>query len=383
MDLLRGRRLVAVALALAVVFAASAAAQGELDGPAAYVLVALNTAPLLLVGRHPLVAVLVFALTYPLWLAAPGSDVGRDGHFLQSLPTLVALYALGTWDRPLWLRSIGLLTPLWMFGAAVSGLWPTSVPDLLYVAVVFVVVWGLGVVDARRRDYAARLEVRTYELEQARHALADQAVARERARLARELHDVVAHAMSVITVQAGVGGHLIATRPEQAAASLGVIERTGREALNELRRMLVVLRSEAAGAAPPQPGVADLPLLLDSARATGLRVTVCQTGEPLPLPPGLGLAVYRVVQESLTNAAKHAPGSRADVRLCWRAREVVVEVADHGPGAAAGVRHGQGLRGMAERVSLYDGSLEVERSRPGGGFVVRASFPVDAEALGA
>lgn len=379
MNLLRGRRLVAVTVALAAVFAGSAAAEGELTGASAYLLVLLNTAPVLLLDRNPLAVVLTFAVTYPLWLDPPGSDLVRDGHVLQSLPTLVGLYAAGAWDRPLWVRILALVTPAWMLGAAVTGYWPTSVDDLVYVALVLVIVWWLGVVDAGRRSYSAELEVRSRELEQARHALADQAVARERARMARELHDVVAHAMSVITVQAGVGGHLIGARPDRAAEALGVIERTGREALAELRRMLVVLRpQDRPAAAPPQPGVADLPQLLDNARATGLRVTVRQHGELSALSPGLDLAVYRVVQESLTNAAKHAPGSRVDVRLRWEADEVTVDVTDHGPGAPDGVRRGQGLSGMAERVALYDGALEVAGAgAPGGGFRVRATFPLE------
>ncbi|MBK7622408.1 MAG: sensor histidine kinase [Kineosporiaceae bacterium] len=376
-DLMRGGRLVALTVALAVVFAASALQQGELTGVAACALVLLNTAPVLLVARNPVVVVLAFSVTYQLWLDPPGSDLVREGHVLQSMPTLVALYAAGAWNRLLWVRGLALATPAWMLGAAVTGYWPTSVDDLIYVALVFVIVWWLGVVDAGRRSYASQLEVRTRELEQARHALADQAVARERARLARELHDVVAHAMSVITVQAGVGGHLIASRPERAAEALGVIEGTGREALAELRRMLLVLRPrDHAAAAPPQPGVADLPLLLDNARATGLRVSMHQKGSPAPLSPGLDLAVYRVMQESLTNASKHAPGSRVDVHLRWQSHTVEVEVADHGPGAPDGVRRGQGLSGMAERVTLYDGVLEAGNGSAGNGFRVRATFPL-------
>ncbi|MFN8082209.1 MAG: histidine kinase [Kineosporiaceae bacterium] len=374
---MRGSRLVALTVALTVVFAASALQQGELAGVSAWALVLLNTAPVLLVARNPVVVVLAFSVTYQLWLDPPGGDLVREGHVLQSMPTLVALYAAGAWNRPLWIRVLALATPAWMLAAAVTGYWPTSVDDLIYVALVFVIVWWLGVVDAGRRRHAAELEVRTRELEQARHALADQAVARERARLARELHDVVAHAMSVITVQAGVGGHLIASRPERAAQALGVIEGTGREALAELRRMLLVLRpDDHAAAAPPQPGVADLPVLLDNARATGLRVSMHRQGSPSILSPGLDLAVYRVVQESLTNVAKHAPGSRVDVHLRWLAHAVEVEVADHGPGAPDGVRRGQGLSGMAERVTLYDGVLEAGNVPDGNGFRVRATFPV-------
>ena len=362
-------------------FAGSALSQSELFGASGYLLVLLNTAPLLLLDRNPVAVVLAFAVTYPLWLAPPGSDLVRDGHVLQSLPTLVALYAAGAWNRPVWVRGLALLTPVWMLGAAVTGYWPTSVDDLLYVALVLVIVWWLGVVDAGRRSSAAQLEARSRELDQARYALADQAVAEERGRMARELHDVVAHAMSVITVQASVGGHLVGSRSDQAAEALGVIERTGREALEEMRRMLVVLRPQYEPmTTSPQPGVADLPMLLDNARATGLRVTMTQQGAPSPLPPGLDLTVYRVVQESLTNAAKHAPGSRVDVRLRWAADTVEVHVTDRGPGAPpAGVRRGQGLTGMAERVALYDGVLEAGDRSPGTGFRVRATLPLEPD----
>jgi signal transduction histidine kinase len=200
-----------------------------------------------------------------------------------------------------------------MMGAAVVGYWATSAGDLSFVALVFVIAWGPGVVAAGRRTYADELERKTVELEAARHALADQAVAQERSRIARELHDVVAHAMSVITVQAGVGGHLMATHPNRAAEALWIIERTGRDALEELRRMLVVLRpdepAESRGA--PQPGLADLPALIQTARAAGVEVQIQRNGAVRALAPGLDLAVYRVIQESLTNIARHAPGATA------------------------------------------------------------------------
>jgi signal transduction histidine kinase len=173
-----------------------------------------------------------------------------------------------------------------------------------------------------------------------------------------------------------VGSHLIASRPDRAGEALGVIERTGREALSELRRMLVVLRPDApVGPTPPQPGLADLARLFEDARARGLRLTVSQSGPSPALSPGVDLAIYRVVQESLTNAAKHAPGARVDVTLAYADDEVRVEVRDRGPGAPGRLRHGQGLTGMAERVALYDGTLRLDGSAPG--FRVCATFPLD------
>ena len=375
-DVLRGRWLWLLTVVLAAVFTLSAWSEGELHSWTDGWWVLANVVPLLLISRNPLAVVLIFAVSYPLWLGSLGLSVPRDGHVLQSLPTLVALYATGAWDRPLWLRAIALVAPIWMLAAAIVGYWDTDTVDLSFVAIVLIVVWALGVVVGDRNAYARDLEQRTRELEAARHALADQAVAAERSRIARELHDVVAHAMSVITVQAGVGGHLISSRPQRAAEALGVIEKTGREALAELRRMLVVLRStDAERGHEPQPGVGELPHLFESARAAGVHVEFEQRGLRQELPPGLDLAVYRVVQEGLTNVAKHADGAPAIVLLHFDTSQLVVQVSDHGRTTPDAVTPGQGLTGMAERVALYDGLLETA-SGPDG-FRVTATFPID------
>jgi signal transduction histidine kinase len=237
------------------------------------------------------------------------------------------------------------------------------------------------VVVAARRAYIQELEARTAALTAARQELAERAVADERARIARELHDVIAHAMSVITVRAGVGAHLLPTRPAAAAEALGVIERTGREALVEMRRLLAVLRepdpNEAApdATAPPaapQPGLVDLPRLACQMGSAGVAVSLTTEGNPAPLSAGLDLTAYRVVQEALTNVAKHARGSRATVTV--RHGDDALELVVHNPGLVSGpVRPGQGLRGMAERVALYDGQLETGPDREG--FRVWARFP--------
>lgn len=375
MTLLRGRWLVVITVGATALFVLSAGQSDELRGGLVWLLLAANTLPLLLVARHPLLVVLTFAVTYPLWLDPPWEELVRGGHVLQALPTLVGMYATGAWRRPLWLRAIALVTPAWMMLASAFGIWDTSVTELLFVGLVLVIVWGLGAVDAGRRAYAAELEVRTTELAVAQQALADRAIRDERSRIARELHDVVAHGMSVITVQAGVGAHLIDARPHQAAEALGVIERTGRDVMDELRRMLLVLRPEGQRPCAPQPGLADLPVLLDTTRAAGLPVT-CTTHGTLPsLPAGLDLAVYRLVQECLTNTRKHAPGAHASVRLSADTDRFEVTVSDTGPGAPGPVRPGQGLTGMRERVRIYDGTMSI--SRDSNGFEVVASFPVD------
>ena len=370
---------------LAVVFAASGWSEVGIEAdrlPRELVLVALNTLPLLAVRRNPLVVVAVLAIAYPTWVA-----LDHPTHELQSLPSLAAMYALGGWDRPVWVRALGLFLPVWMVGSAMW-LWDIAWLDLAYVGVVFVVVWGLGVIVAGRRTYARELEARTTELEQARRELADRAVADERARIARELHDVIAHAMSVITVQAGVGGHLLEQRPEQAADALRVIERTGREALAEMRRMLAVLREPgtresgdgtgSGGPVPdPQPGLADLPQLIRQTRDAGMTFSYRTTGTARSLPPGLELAAFRVTQEALTNAVKHAPRSRGTVTVTYLPDELEIEVANTASATRSDgdASHGHGLRGMAERVELYGGRLDTVADEAG--FRVTARFPLE------
>jgi len=367
------RSVVALTVVLAVVFAVSGWSVTGVDREGLALELALvlaNTLPLLLVRRNPLVVVLVLAVTYPVWLIT-----GHGAHLFQSLPTLAALFFLGAWDRPLWLRAFGPVSPVWMLGASVAGWWDADPLEIGYVAVVFVTVWMLGVLMATRRDHVVELEAKTAALEAAERQLAHRAVAEERSRIARELHDVVAHAMSVITVQAGVGAHLIDSRPEQAAEALSTIERTGREAMSEMRRMLAVLQGSATTSrSDPQPGLADLHRLAEQVRAAGVPVTLETEGSARPLSPGLDLAAYRVAQEALTNVVKHAPRSRAEVAVRYRPDRVVVEVRQHGPAVAGPVVAGQGLRGMAERVALYDGDLEFGPEPDG--FRVAADFPI-------
>jgi signal transduction histidine kinase len=266
-----------------------------------------------------------------------------------------------------------------MMTAAVTGLWDAPLLALSYVALMFVIVWMLGVVVAARQAYASRLEARTLQLNAARRELADHAVADERARIARELHDVIAHAMSVITVQAGVAAHLENDdRSPRTVDALRVIERTGRETLAEMRRMLTVLRGADGhdGSPAPQPGLSDLPALVAQTRSAGVAVTVVTRGPVVDLPRGLDLAMYRVVQEALTNVAKHGDGAPASVEVSYRPRAVEVTVKNRVRHDRVVVEHGQGLRGMAERVALYDGDLQT--AVRAGEFSLEASFPLPA-----
>jgi len=228
--------------------------------------------------------------------------------------------------------------------------------------------WLLGVfVHARRQ--AAALAERNAELERQ----ADQAVAAERARIARELHDIVAHHLSVVVLQAA--GARASGKP--AAGALEKIERSGREALTEMRRLLSVLREprELTGLTP-QPGVGELAALAESVRAAGLTVDLVVDGDHGALPAAVDVSAYRIVQEALTNVLKHAGPARAEVAVGCADGAVTIEVTDDGPGAtAAGESGGQGLTGMRERVAIFGGELRAG-PRPGGGYAVRARLPL-------
>jgi signal transduction histidine kinase len=208
-----------------------------------------------------------------------------------------------------------------------------------------------------------------------RERAAAEAVTQERVRIARELHDIVAHAMSVMVVQAGAARTVVDDDPEAARAAIGRIEETGREGLREMRRLIGILKGGDGADLTPQPGLDRLESLLDSIRGAGVPVESVVHGEPRPLPAGIDLAAYRFVQEALTNVVKHAGEASARVSFEWAPDALVVEVADDGRGAPAErASAGHGLVGMRERVALYGGSLE-GGPRPGRGFVVRARLP--------
>ena len=213
-------------------------------------------------------------------------------------------------------------------------------------------------------------------LEADRAAAAKRAVAEERQRIARELHDVVAHSVSVMTVQAGAVRRLLHPEQERERLALETIEATGREALTEMRRLVGLLREQ--GATPefaPQPSMRAVDVLVGTVREAGLPVELDVEGEPRELPPGVDLAAYRVIQEALTNALKYAGPASAWVTVRWRESELELEIANDGRTEASGDGGGHGLAGLRERVSLVGGSIE-SGPREGGGFVVRAHLPI-------
>jgi signal transduction histidine kinase len=303
---------------------------------------------------------------------------------LLGVPILVAVYSVAAYGRR-WVALAGLAAA--ELGLAAVQLTPSKIGVGTLVGNLGVVAaaWLLGHFAHNYRAYAARLEERTAELEQAREELARRAVTEERLRLARELHDVVAHAMSVIAVQSGVGAHVAKTQPKEAAKALAAIEATSRAALEELRRLLGVLRqeNEPQGELAPVPGLGDLDGLLAEVAKAGLAVRLRVEGTPAPLPAGVDLSAYRIVQEALTNVVKHAGPARAQVVVGYRDQDVRVEVTDDGQGTVASVSDGRagtghGLIGMRERVQVFGGDLDVGPC-PDGGFRVAARLPLAAD----
>jgi signal transduction histidine kinase len=244
---------------------------------------------------------------------------------------------------------------------------------------VLTVAWLIGKGMQRYRDLTTSLRAQAIQLEQEREERARLAVALERARIARELHDVIAHSVSVMVVQAAAERRVLGQEREQTRDVLEMIERTGRQALVELRRMLGVLRkTDDPLLLAPQPGLADLDGLLDQVREAGLPVALHIEGIRVPLPAGVELSAYRIVQEALTNTLKHAGRAHAVVTLRYLAGSLELNVVNDGEGlgAASASNGGHGLNGMRERVAMLGGSLHTG-PRQSGGFAVTASLPLE------
>jgi signal transduction histidine kinase len=239
-----------------------------------------------------------------------------------------------------------------------------------------------------RRGFAKALEERGWLLERDRETAAQQAVDAERARIARELHDIVSHNVSVMVVQAGAARRVLATAPDQAAAALQAVETAGRDTMTELRHLLGLLAPPADGDEQtdlsPQPSLSRLSPLIDRIAFAGLPVEVRISGEPRPLPSGVDLTAYRIIQEALTNALKHGDGRPAEVTVRYTDHYLRVEVLNSGPSVLTGSRptqltdneEGRGLLGLRQRVAVFGGDLDARR-RLGGGFRVRARIPLE------
>ncbi len=357
----------------------------------AVLIVLLMIVPIAFRRRAP-VAAFVIAVIAGAWqvlglggvVSTGGVAAGRSGPLPSDIALLVLLYTVAAY-RPRRYSIAALLTCIGGSLVAVLVWLPTpgsiDLAQRLFVAGflfggISLACWILGDSMRYRRGYYAALEEKAARLEAERHAEAKIAAAAERARIARELHDVVAHHVSVMTVQADGAGYVLRSDPDRAATALAAVSATGRQALTELRRLLGVLRSDGEQAAlAPVPGLGELRELLDQARGAGLEVSYTLTGTPRELPEGAELAAYRVVQESLTNTRKHAGlAATAAVTLEYQPDGLIVQVTDNGMTPPSSEPGGHGLAGMRERVAMYGGTVTAGRL-PGGGFRVRAWLP--------
>ncbi len=329
----------------------------------------LLTLPLAWRRRQPL---LVFGLVIM------GAVIAiRPVEYVGFVSVMIAAYSVGAYGRYRLLSLGVLLLTATAILVVFGGVLP-PIPDVAGPYLVLLPLWLVGDALHAWRLRAATSENRVTRLEREQEQATQAAIAAEQARIARELHDVVAHNVSVMVVQAGAARHVLHASPDQATEALLAVEASGREAMTELRRLLGLLSHDAEVALAPQPGLEQLTALVRRVRAAGLPVEPRIEGQPQPLPPGLNLAAYRIVQEALTNALKYAGGARTEVVLTYRQDELKVEVLDEGPGVPAHAREtprGRGLIGMRERVSLYGGTLEAG-SRLDRGYAVRAWLPL-------
>lgn len=340
------------------------------------ILVPFTTAPIALRRYRPLAVLAVTASAGVLILILTSQAQFPVG-------VLVALYTVASrCERPVSIRAAKWVALPITAGVIVStgGHVGRAIPELA----VFAIAWVLGDNIRTRRAYLAELEARAARLEREREEKAERAVLDERTRIARELHDVIAHNVSVMVVQASAGEELFDNDPERARESLSAVASTGRAALTELRRLLGVIRAEEGSAAAsymPQPGIEYLGDLVRQVRETGLAVELSVLGEPRALPEGVGLCAYRIVQEALTNTLKHAEASHAAVSVRYVADALELRVLDDGRGAPAvnGESSGHGLIGMRERVALFGGQLSTS-SHHGRGYEVCARIPFEAPA---
>jgi len=347
----------------------------------ATVLAVLFSAPVSWRRRRP------FAVLLLVGVSAVVYEVLEYNDSSNAISVLLCLYAVAA-HAP---RREAVLGGWLMAGAlliAMAANWEdaSSIAGIIGNCALFAAAWVGGDNVRQRRERLTALQQRAVMAELARDEEAARAVTAERTRIARELHDVVAHSVSVMVVQAGAARRLLQRDdpdPARAVEALESVETTGRESLNELRRLLGVLRKEddRSFGRVPQPSVDHLDTIVAQARDAGLVVDLVVHGEPRPLSPGVDLTAYRIVQEALTNVMKHGgPGARADVHLSYGAGALEVHVRDDGRGRDEALPSGgHGLVGMQERVSLFGGRLRAG-NRPGGGFEIHAELPLEVPA---
>jgi signal transduction histidine kinase len=380
----RHPRLVDGVLALVLALLGTAAAIGTTHRLLAIPFTLILIVPVVFRRKNPVAA---FAAAVMVGALQVLTDVGPSG---SDLAIVVLLYTLAAY-RPRRVSVAGL--GICILGSAVAIVrWshPLHITELGWIfvgSIMFtgpaLIAWVLGDSMRYRRAYLLALEDRAARLEAERDAQTQIAAAAERARIARELHDVIAHNVSVMVVQADGAGYALQSEPERARQALAAISRTGRQALSEMRRLLGVLRAEDERAElAPVPGLDQLRELLDQARAAGMSVSLTTHGPARPLDEGAELAAYRAVQESLTNTRKHGGlAVAAAVALRYEQDGLLVQVTDDGRGAVpgAGEGAGHGLIGMRERIAMYGGTVQAG-PLAGGGYRVTARLPFAATA---
>ncbi|MBS2939891.1 sensor histidine kinase [Nocardioides sp. J2M5] len=347
--------------------------------PGSMVFAALEPLPLLWRRTRPFTVFLAVAALSVL------QAVAVDTPTTGQLAFPVAVYSAARW-APRWQGATALLVGYagavvasvrWQYGLGATDVTAGSlVPYVVSIGAIVTAAWALGAAAQERERYVTSLVARAEQAERMAEREIELAARDERSRIAREMHDVVAHGLSVIVVQADGARYAAAKDPDVAVDTLGTIAGTGREALTEMRRLLGLLREGDTGVAP-QPGLGDVRHLVDEARASGTHVEADLPDDLPAVPDGVGLAAYRIVQEALTNVRKHAgPAATVTVRVAV-GQEVEVEVRDDGRGAAAPATDGRGLGlvGMRERAAVHGGSV-VAGPAQGGGFAVSARLPL-------
>jgi signal transduction histidine kinase len=330
-----------------------------------------------------LALVLAWRRRLPLTVLALAIAVSVAAHFLAildaatvpALALVIAAYTVGAHAKGsrAWIGGLGVVALI-----AVNIWGEFSPSDVLFVGMILGGAWLAGRATCHWREREQTLKRLTVELERQREESARAAVAEERVRIARELHDVVAHSIGVIVLQARGGRRSLASDPDETREALCTIETTGSQSLAEMRRLLGVLRrGDEQAALTPQPSLRHLDTLAAQVREAGLPVELSVEGRPTDLPPGVDLSAYRIVQEALTNALKHAGPATASVVIRYGENDVELEIADTGVGQGASDGGGHGLIGIRERVAIYGGELEAG-PRPDGGFRLRARLPVEA-----
>jgi signal transduction histidine kinase len=356
----------------------------------------------LVVGRESARTTLWFALpaiavlTLPIFARRRFPFAGPTGYWLlaagisfidwQLIPSLESLFVVGLAVafllgnlRNAWQAGIGLVVILGSLALIVYKIPGHTTSELVFIPIDFAVAWVAGFALRERSEQAEAAEQRAAVAERERDAAARIAVAEERARIARELHDIVAHAVSVMVLQVGAVRHKLPDSLAEDRDALTGVERAGRTALAEMRRLLAAMRDDGDEAElVPQPGLDGLESLREEIGRAGLPVEVHVDGEPFALPRGIDLSAYRILQEGLTNALRHARATKADVTVRYRPDEVQLEVRDNGVGSSTSDGLGHGLVGIRERVKIFGGEMTAGTAN-GGGFVLNTRLPLSRD----